>query len=111
MSAGERLRLEPSLSQSAVSNEHREQLLRLRRCFGFGIILWPMYTPLDFLAAAGGASLPALLTVRIAVQLALIIFWFTLKLLKPPPIGVVVIEIMAFSSASAGLAMHAILAA
>lgn len=108
MGSEERLRGEASLSQSATHQEQRELTLRLKRCFLVGMVMWPCYTPLDFLAAREGASLPALLTVRVTVLLALVMLLWALSF-KPKARGTIIIEVLAFSSVSAGLALHAIL--
>lgn len=96
------------LSQSATTGEQRENVLRLKRCFFVGLVMWPLYTPLDFLAAEQGAPLPALLAVRVSVPLLLIILLIALRT-KPPPAGVLAIELVAFATAATGLGLHALL--
>jgi hypothetical protein len=95
-----------SLTRSASSAEHRENVVRLKRCFLVGLVMWPCYTPLDFMAAQQGASLPALLAIRVSVPLALGILLLALRT-RPAPAAVVAIEIIAFSIAATGLGLHA----
>jgi hypothetical protein len=96
------------LSQSATTGEQRENVLRLKRCFFVGLVMWPLYTPLDFLAAEQGSPLRALLAVRVSVPVLLLILLVALRT-KPPPAGVIAIEVFAFATAATGLGLHAFL--
>ena len=97
-----------SLSASGTTSEQRENLLRLRRCLVVGVILWPLYTPLDFVAAQQGASLPALLAVRVTVAVALLTLLLLLRK-RLAPATVTAIELLAFSIGATGLGLHAVI--
>ncbi len=98
-----------SLSHGATMSGQRENVIRLRRCFFVGLVLWPLFTPVDLVAAQQGASLPALLGVRAALPLLLLAFLAALKKGVSPG-AVTAMEIIAFSCGSGLLGLDALIA-